>query len=204
MSVDKGVAVPLSEAGTRLGGQIAPDEMLAYTISVAKKDQQTVSPDGKPIQRLADGVKFRPAPTHVDERGSVVEMFDPRWNWHPDPLVFAYSFTIRPGVVKGWNLHQHHEDRYFLLQGEMDLIFYDVRPGSPTFGEISKIHLSERNRGLVNVPVNVWHADHNIGSRDVLVVNFPTIQYDHTAPDKLRLPLDTPLIPYDFRGAKGG
>jgi dTDP-4-dehydrorhamnose 3,5-epimerase len=133
-----------------------------------------------------------------------VELFDPRWNWHPDPLVFAYSFTIRPGVVKGWNLHQKHEDRYFLLQGEMELIFYDVRPGSPTFGELSKIQLSEHNRDLVNVPVNVWHADHNIGTKDALVVNFPTIQYDHADPDKLRLPINTPLIPYDFGDAKGG
>ena len=60
------------------------------------------------------------------------------------------------------------------------------------------------DRRLVNVPENVWHADHNIGSTDALVVNFPTIQYDHNSPDKYRLPIDTPLIPHDFGGAKGG
>jgi dTDP-4-dehydrorhamnose 3,5-epimerase len=36
-------------------------------------------------------------------------------------------------------------------------------------------------------------------------VNFPTIQYDHSAPDKWRLSLDTPLIPYRFPpGTSGG
>ena len=55
--------------------------------------------------------------------------------------------------------------------------------------------ISEHDRCLVNVPIDVWHADHNIGTRDVVVVNFPTIEYDHAAPDKWRLPLDTPLIP---------
>jgi dTDP-4-dehydrorhamnose 3,5-epimerase len=85
------------------------------------------------------------------------------------------------------------------------LIFFDPRPESPTCGEVCRLVLSEQNRFLVNVPVDVWHADHNIGNRDVVVVNFPTIPYDHAAPDKLRLPIDTPLIPYKFpAGTVGG
>ena len=35
------------------------------------------------------------------------------------------------------------------------------------------------------------------------MVNYPTIQYDHSNPDKYRLPLDTDLIPFSFDGAKG-
>ena len=187
-------------------GRPAPanERLLDETLKRAVKDRQTVSPDGKSIEALTEGVVFREAPTHTDERGSVVEMFDPRWNWHPDPFVFAYAFTIRPGIVKGWNLHKLHEDRYFLLQGELDLVLYDVRPESSTCGQICRITLTEHNRRLVNVPKNVWHADHNIGSSDVLIVNFPTMAYDHADPDKYRLPIDTPLIPFSFPGARGG
>ena len=58
--------------------------------------------------------------------------------------------------------------------------------------------ISEQERCFVTVPANVWHADRNIGDRDVVVVNFPTIPYDHSAPDKWRLPLDTDLIPHRF------
>ena len=81
---------------------------------------------------------------------------------------------------------------------DLALILFDPRPDSPTRGEVCRIVLSEHDRCLVNVPEDVWHADHNIGTRDVLVVNHPTIQFDHAAPDKWRLPLDTPLIPYRF------
>jgi dTDP-4-dehydrorhamnose 3,5-epimerase len=130
-------------------------------------------------------------------------MFDPRWQWHPDPLVFVYSFTIKPGFAKGWNLHKEHEDRYFILQGEMELVLFDPRPQSSTYGEVCRIVLSDKNRRIVNVPKNVWHADHNIGSSEVVVVNFPTVAYDHSNPDKWRLPLDTDLIPYSFQGARG-
>jgi len=52
----------------------------------------------------------------------------------------------------------------------------------------------------VNVPKFVWHADRNIGTSDAVVINFPTIQYDHSNPDKYRLPLDTDLIPHKFDG----
>ena len=172
-------------------------------VQAAARDKAMVTSQGKPVKRLAHGVSFREAPVHIDERGSLFEIFDPRWNWHTDPMVFAYCFSIRPNVVKGWNLHREHEDRYCLICGEMKVVFYDVRPGSPTFGEVSEIVLSENRRGIVNVPVNVWHADQNIGSKDAVVVNFPTIQYDHANPDKYRLPIDTPLIPYSFGDATG-
>jgi dTDP-4-dehydrorhamnose 3,5-epimerase len=180
----------------------APD-LLSQTLAAAVRDPQTAQPGGKPMPSIIDGVSFRESTTFADARGSVVEMFDPRWNWHPDPLVFAYSFTIRPGFVKGWNLHKEHEDRYFILQGEMELVLFDPRPDSSTRGQICRLVLSEHRRQIVNVPKNVWHADHNIGSKDVVVVNFPTAPYDHANPDKYRLPIDTPLIPHSFPGARG-
>ena len=185
----------------KLSAETGP--LLEQTLAAAVKDRQTVTSEGKSLDGLIEGSVFREVTTHVDERGSVVELFDPRWQWHPDPLVFAYSFTIKPGFAKGWNLHKLHEDRYFLLQGEMELILYDVRPASMTYGKVSRVVLSEYRRGLINVPKFVWHADRNIGTRDCVVVNFPTTQYDHANPDKYRLPLDSPLIPYKFPEAGG-
>jgi dTDP-4-dehydrorhamnose 3,5-epimerase len=168
------------------------------------QDTQTVTPAGEPLAQLPAGVEFRDATTHVDERGSVVELFDPRWGWHPDPLVFVYSFTVRPGKVKGWGLHKRHDDRYFLLQGELEVVLYDERDESPTRGLVAKVYLTELRRRLMRIPAGVWHADHNIGSREALVVNFPTIPYDHASPDKYRLPLDNDRIPYRFEPSRGG
>jgi dTDP-4-dehydrorhamnose 3,5-epimerase len=178
--------------------------LLDLTLAAARRDCQLATPDGRPVRRLTEGLTIRQLPTIPDERGSITELFDARWNWHPDPLVFVYSFTIRPGVVKGWNLHKEHEDRYVVLEGEMELVLFDPRPGSSTVGKVCRIVLSGRARSIVNVPVNVWHADHNIGSGDVVVVNFPTRPYDHASPDKYRLPIDTPLIPHSFGNARGG
>jgi dTDP-4-dehydrorhamnose 3,5-epimerase len=164
----------------------------------ARKDQQTVTADGVPLARLAAGVVFRDLPIHIDERGSVRELFDPRWPWHSDPLAYVYLFTVRPGMIKGWGLHRLHEDRYFVLHGDLEVVLYDERPDSPTSGEVSKVVLSEHHGRLMNIPAGVWHADRNLGSTDVVVINFPTRLYDHASPDKYRLPLDTDRIPYTF------
>ena len=71
-------------------------------VTEPSRDKQTVTPEGEGVQRLPEGVTFRDAVTHVDARGTVTELFDPRWGWHEDPLVFAYAFTIKPGMIKGW------------------------------------------------------------------------------------------------------
>jgi dTDP-4-dehydrorhamnose 3,5-epimerase len=178
--------------------------LLDQTLAAARRDQQMATPEGQAIRRLTEGVRIRSLPTHTDQRGTVCELYDLRWAWHEEPLVFAYGFTIRPGIVKGWNLHREHDDRYALLLGEMELVLYDPRPESSTSGELCRLVLSGSQRCLVNIPRNVWHADHNIGTTDVVVVNFPTIAYDHAKPDKYRLPLDTDLIPHSFGNARGG
>jgi dTDP-4-dehydrorhamnose 3,5-epimerase len=176
--------------------------LLDLTLAAAKKDQETVRA-GVRLSRMIDGLTFRDSTTHRDDRGSVTEMFDPRWNWHPDPLVFVYAFTIRPGVAKGWGLHKLHEERYFVVEGEMEVVLFDPRPDASTYGQICRVVLTADRPRLMNVPRNVWLADHNIGSTDVKVVNFPTIEYDHTDPDKYRLPLDTDLIPFSFGHSRG-
>lgn len=180
-----------------------PQSILDRTLASAARDKQTVSMDGKLLHETIDGVSIREVPTHTDERGSLVEIYDPRWGWHPAPMVFAHCFTIRPGYVKGWGLHETHEDRYFILFGDMELVLFDPRPNSPTCGKVGKILMSESNRRLVNIPAFVWHAERNIGSKDVVVIDLPTKPYNHADPDKYRLPVDTPLIPYSFGDAKG-
>ena len=181
----------------------ADETLIQLTLRAAARDKQTVTAEGARLGRLTEGASIRQIPTQVDDRGSVFELYDLRWSFHPKPLVFSYCFTLRPGRVKGWALHKQHEDRYVLLKGELKLVLFDPRPDSSTYGEVCEIWLTEYDRKLVSIPEFVWHADHNVGSSDVVAVNFPTIPYDHSNPDKYRLPIDTDLIPYRFPAGAG-
>jgi dTDP-4-dehydrorhamnose 3,5-epimerase len=173
-------------------------------VSGPPRDIATVTAEGQNLQAVPEGVSFRDAVTHVDDRGSVCELFDSRWDWSDAPLVFSYCFTLRPGAVKGWGLHRQHEDRYFILYGDLEVVLYDDRADSPTNGMVAKVYLSEHHRRLMNIPAGVWHANRNVGTADVTVINFPTRPYDHENPDKYRLPLDTDQIPYSFEEGTQG
>ena len=169
-----------------------------------QRDPQTVTPDGEDTRPVPDGVRVRDIVTHTDDRGTLFELFDPRWGWHEAPIVSTYMFTVRPGVAKGWAVHREEEHRYAMIQGELLVVLYDERPDSPTRGLVSEIFLSEHRRRLMNIPRSVWHAVRNIGSKDALIINFATAQFDHANPDKYRLPLNNDRIPYRFEGVQGG
>ncbi len=189
-----------SVRGEKGRGSAGPYER---TLAEAAKQKQTVTSEGVSVAPLLDGVIRNSVTSHVDERGFLVEAFDPRWEWVDEPLVYSYVTTVRPGYAKGWGLHKKHSDRYFLLFGHLELVLYDVRPESPTYGQISIAKLSEYKRGHVTIPPLVWHALRNVGSTDVVVINFPTIQFDHADPDKYGLPLENDVIPYSFAGTPG-
>lgn len=167
------------------------------------KDVQTVTPVGESVQPLLDGVSLWEIKTHVDERGSLFELFDERWGWSKEPLVYSYVCTVRPGITKGWGFHLEHEDRYAILFGDVEVVLYDERSDSSTKGQVCKVVLSESRRQLLNIPAQVWHAVRNLGGRDAVLVNFPTKLFQHENPDKYRLPLNNDRIPHKFDGARG-
>jgi dTDP-4-dehydrorhamnose 3,5-epimerase len=162
------------------------------------KEEQSVTPDGKSVHKVIDGLVIRPAITHVDRRGEVSEIYDPSWGVHAKPMVYAYQASIRPKAIKGWIVHKKQDDRIYTLLGVMRWVFYDAREESPTFGMINQFTFSERNRALFVIPCGVYHAVQNVGDTDAIFINLPTRPYDYADPDKYRLPPKNDLIPFDF------
>ncbi len=143
---------------------------------------QSVTPDGKPTSTLIDGVRLRPAVTHPDERGTVTEVFDPRWALDEAPLVYVYQVTIRPGQNKGWVMHERQADRIFFSIGAIKVVLYDDREDSPTRGMLNELVLGEEKRALLRIPPGIWHLLANVGDKDALFVNCPTRAYHHDEP----------------------
>jgi dTDP-4-dehydrorhamnose 3,5-epimerase len=167
-----------------------------FLLNHAIQDGQMANPDGTPVFKLPVGATLHELPCHPDDRGIVCELFDPRWRHLEHPFEFCYFWTLKPKVAKGWALHLEHSDRYCIVNGEMLTVLYDGREDSETFGRSFEVFMSDRRRRMLLIPPGVWHADLNLGNTETLVVNFPTIKYNHAKPDKYRLPLNTDLIPY--------
>jgi dTDP-4-dehydrorhamnose 3,5-epimerase len=162
----------------------------------ARKDVASVTSDGASLQELIDGVEIRRAQVHADERGTLCEIYDHRWEFTDDPLVYAYIATIRPGQVRGWVVHLKQNDRLFVQAGVLRIALYDARTDSDTFGRLNVFHFGEHDRALVSIPAGVYHGVRNVGDREGAFVNLPSQPYQHDDPDKYRLPLDNDVIPY--------
>jgi dTDP-4-dehydrorhamnose 3,5-epimerase len=162
----------------------------------ARKDAPSVTAEGESLQEPIEGVLIRRPPTHADERGSICEVYDLRWAFTDDPLVYVYHVTIRPGQVKGWVLHREQNDRLFAYGGTLRIVLYDARTDSASFGRLNVLHVGGHDRALISIPAGVWHAVQNVGHDEAAFINLPSQPYRHEDPDKYRLPLDNDVIPY--------
>ncbi len=165
------------------------------SLAKGERDTQTVTKQGVSLASRIDGVRTRATTNHVDHRGTVFEIFEGDLEFWGTPIVYAYQFSIRPGLLKGWGLHEHKSDRYTLIEGEVMIVLYDARPDSATHGVVQRVVLSDRGERQVIIPPFVWHVSINLLDTEAKLINFPTNVYNHEAPDRLLLPWNTPEIP---------
>jgi dTDP-4-dehydrorhamnose 3,5-epimerase len=137
---------------------------------------------------------------HVDHRGRVFEVYPGESEFWVDPVVYCYTFTVRPMQTKGWGLHLEKDDRYTLIDGELLTVLYDARLDSPTHGQVQKVVLSGQGARQLLIPTGVWHMNVNLGGSEAFLINHPTKVYVHEQPDRLMLPWNTSALPVDVAG----
>ena len=174
------------------------DDTVLNTGAAAVRDMATVRGDGAALPSAIDGVVVRRVPVQADHRGTLMPLLDVRDEFWAAPVVYSYCFTIRPGVIKGWGMHEAQMDRYFVARGSIRVVLFDDRELSPSRGTLEQIYFTPATPGLVSIPPGVWHADQNWGNTDAIVMNFPTLPYNAANPDKLRIDPHAGVIPFDW------
>jgi dTDP-4-dehydrorhamnose 3,5-epimerase len=174
----------------------APDQDLGV-VPGGLRDVPTVGATGRRRPKL-EGVVTAPAVVHADHRGTLMETVNFDDAFWEEPVVYAYTFTVAPGRIKGWGMHKGQTDRYVVLVGRLRVVLYDGRPDSQTFQEFAEFSFADEAPGFLRIPPGVWHADQNVGEVPCRVLNFPTHPYDRDAPDKYRIDPASGEIPFDF------
>ncbi len=146
------------------------------------------------------GVRTKPLSCHQDHRGFLMEILRA-----DDPLFErfgqVYVTCCRPGIAKAWHYHRQQTDHFACLRGRALVVLYDGRDGSPTRGRVQEFRLSappapEGEGLLVKIPPLVVHGFAALGEEEAFILNIPTEVYRPAAPDELRLPWNTPEVPY--------
>lgn len=147
---------------------------------------------------LIEGVTLTPLVLNSDSRGWLCEALTTR-DGAIEPIVHVYQVAAAPGSIRAWVYHRHQHDRLALIDGDFEVVLYDIRPDSRAINRLNVIRAGKENPCLLRIPPLVVHGIRNRSSEWAYFINMPTKVYRHDAPDKARLPVDDRRIPYTFR-----
>jgi len=153
--------------------------------------QSAVDARGELRQAPIAGLRFRPTRPVPHEDGTVTEVARAAWPEVDLPMLQVHITTTLPGRTRAWGLHQALTDRLFVVHGLVSIVVYDGRRDSPTFRSVNEFRISDRNPGLLVIPPNLFHGWKNIGVDEASIINMPSSQYEHDAPDALDLPYES-------------
>jgi dTDP-4-dehydrorhamnose 3,5-epimerase len=144
-----------------------------------------------------EGVKLFSLSLGKDDRGELNELLTTR-DTSIEPIVHVYQVHCAPHSVRGWVYHKHQTDRLAYTIGTFRVVLFDLRRDSPSYGKLDVFILGRDNRAMLHIPPFVVHGVQNMGDDVASFVNMPTRAYDPAKPDKSRLPIDHPGIPFSF------
>ncbi len=149
---------------------------------------------------MIQGVAVKPLRCLVDDRGFLMEIL------RSDEPMFerfgqVYLTCCRPGFAKAWHYHREQTDHFMCLRGRCLVVLYDNREGSPTRGQVQEFRLAAPPGGedeamLLKIPRLVVHGFAALDEEEAHILNIPTALYRYDAPDELRLPWNSPEVPY--------
>ena len=159
-------------------------------------DAQLTSADWAVDAVAIDGVVAKSVTNVLTDNGFLTELW--RADWNLDSLAVGQVFqrTLNPGTISAWHVHQHTVDRLSCASGRLLVVLFDARIGSPTHGSVAEYRLGEHRPATICVPPGVFHGVRNIGGDKAVIINAVDIAYDYARPDHLRVPADSPDIPY--------
>ncbi|MGJ3259855.1 MAG: dTDP-4-dehydrorhamnose 3,5-epimerase [Rhodospirillales bacterium] len=131
-----------------------------------------------------------------DERGPLMHMLRSDW---PGFSGFGevYFSCVAPGAVKAWRRHTRMTMQLAVPSGAVELAMYDVRPDSPSNGELQIETLSPDSAdtyALLIVPPGIWSGFRGVADSPSIVANCASIPHDPWEAETL--PPDDPSIPH--------
>ena len=162
-------------------------------------DEQSITSDWTKLQTPIAGVKNHEVKNIIKGSGSILtEMFRRDWKLDDGVVDQVFQNVLNPRETSGWHVHLKTKDRLFVNWGIMKIVLYDARTESSTYGLVNEFTTGDCRPSLVIVPPGVWHGVQNIGPTRSALINLVDHAYDYEGPDHIRLPIDTPKIPYSF------
>jgi len=162
-----------------------------------KRDKQSVTADWESLQQIINGVQIQQMRTVLKDGAALTELYRDHWE-NGGEVRHVFQEILSPNSVTAWHIHQKTTDRLFVSVGNIKIVLYDSREGSPTWGQLNVFRFGSARPALVIIPPCIWHGVMNTGSKDAIIINLTDKPYEYENPDHWKLPSNTDQIPYSF------
>jgi len=149
---------------------------------------------------LIQGVTIAPLALFPDDRGYFLELarLGEGLAAHLGPGSQAQvSGTLSyPGIIKALHFHTRQTDLWAPVSGMFQVVLYDLRTDSPSFGRVNTLFLGHLRPWLLKIPPGVAHGYKVVGSQPGLLVYITDRFYDPD--DEGRIAYNDPDVNYDW------
>jgi dTDP-4-dehydrorhamnose 3,5-epimerase len=108
---------------------------------------------------MIDGVMIKELVTHTDERGffrEIIRVTDDCFNEGFGQLSLS---QIYQGVIKAWHIHKKQVDWWYVANGVIKVVLYDMRKESLTYKETMELLMGDNQPARVlRIPPGVAHG----------------------------------------------
>lgn len=172
----------------------------AWQLDNMKKDAQSITAAWQPSKaELIEGVQVKEVKNVMKNNGILTEIYRKDWLLDTLPVEQIFQVLLEAGAISAWHAHEKATDRLFVASGMIQIVLFDARKNSSTYGKLNVFRFGASRPALVTVPPQVWHGVQNISSQPALLLNAVDQAYQYEDPDHWRIPQDDPQIPFEFK-----
>lgn len=134
---------------------------------------------------MIEGVRIKEILEVVDARGSLQHMV------RADEAEFftrfgeIYFSITNPGAVKAWHRQMVQTNLLSCVSGNLRLVLYDDREGSPTHGDLQLIDCGDGTRKLIRVPPGIIYGWQNRGDAPAILANCASHPHDPSQSERI-------------------
>ena len=155
---------------------------------------------------MIQGVKIKKLKVHPDIPDTEEELGKPGFLMevlrNDDGLLKKFgqtTFTVAyKGTIKAFHWHEKQDDLWFVATGKAEVVLYDRRKSSPTYGETQVVLAGKDDYKLILIPVGVVHGYIVLGDEPVLLFYHTTESYNPKNPDEKRIKWNDKEINFDW------
>ncbi|MDO8451494.1 MAG: dTDP-4-dehydrorhamnose 3,5-epimerase family protein [bacterium] len=145
---------------------------------------------------MIDGVIFKELVRHPDERGFFEELIRVSDPFFSEGFAQLSRSSMREGVVKAWHIHKTQIDWWYVIDGQIKAVLFDLRETSQTKRELNEFILGSGGQdGVLKIPTGVAHGLKVLSKKAELVYVTST---EYSKENEGRIAYDDPSIAYDW------